>query len=337
MPAVPLPPSSYSIRRFQPGDAEAIRQLVTRIYGGSYIHQELYHPDRLVRLNETGQLVSIVAVGPEEQVVGHYAIERPDMGPIGEGGEAMISPDHQHHHLMERMHTVIVEQGQRLDLAGLYGNAVTNHIFTQKMYEHTTGRPCGVSLGTTPKTFHNITEPLPQRMSCLLYFQFLRMPAGVVAHAPRHHQPTIARIYEQFSLQAEFGDPVAPAGTGQVTINFIPERQSGVIRVGRAGAETASAIEEARQDLCQNAGAEVVFLELPLSQPATPHLCRAAEEEGFFFSGIGPFFAGDGDALRLQFLNVKLDTNLLQIENAFARELLDYIAAERQRVGKRQG
>ena len=61
--------------------------------------------------------------------------------------------------------------------------------------------------------------------------------------------------------------------------------------------------------------------------------CRAAEDDGFFFSGLGPCFAADGDVLRLQWLGVDLDLRLLQIENPFARELADYVARERARVG----
>lgn len=57
----------------------------------------------------------------------------------------------------------------------------------------------------------------------------------------------------------------------------------------------------------------------PLGQPRTPAVCEAAEADGFFFSGIAPLYLDDGDALRLQYLGVELDTSLLQIENPFAR------------------
>ena len=105
------------------------------------------------------------------------------------------------------------------------------------------------------------------------------------------------------------------------------------VQVRRVGTDTAAAVGAARRDLCGPKGAEAVFLELPLAQAGTPELCRAAEAEGFFFSGLGPGFAADGDALRLQYLAVGLDASLLQVESAFGRELLDYVGRERQRVG----
>jgi len=63
-------------------------------------------------------------------------------------------------------------------------------------------------------------------------------------------------------------------------------------------------------------------------------VCRAAEEDGFFFSGLGPAFAADGDALLMQFLAEDLDLSLIQIENPFAKELLTYVGRERERVQK---
>ena len=68
-------------------------------------------------------------------------------------------------------------------------------------------------------------------------------------------------------------------------------------------------------------------MELPLGQPETAEVCRAAEEAGFFFSGLGPAFAGDGDVLLMQFLAEDLDLSLIEIENPFAKDLLATWAA----------
>ena len=82
--------ADYVIRRFEPGDADGVRALVERVYGDSYVHRELYHPEQLVRVHETGQQASIVTVHPACGVVGHYAIERFDLGIIAESGEGAV-------------------------------------------------------------------------------------------------------------------------------------------------------------------------------------------------------------------------------------------------------
>jgi hypothetical protein len=324
--------ADYTIRPFHPGDEAGISTCVQSCYGDSYVlHKELYHPQQIARLNAGGRLVSVVAVAPTSAVVGHYAVERPALGPIGETGEAMVHPEHRRHRLFERMQPVLVEAARGLGLVGLFSHPVTNHTFTQRMYEHFEVHPCGVNLGILPRTFHNTAEPATQRLSTLLYFQYLRRPEKAVAHVPPRHRDVVGRVYRRFGVTAEFPDvPAEAEGTEEVEIDYFPQLGHGVIRVREGGPEAAAAVRRARRDLCLTQGAEVVYLELPLAQPATAALCDEAEADGFFFSGVGPCFAADGDVLRLQYLAVPLDTGRLQVESPFARELLAYVEAERR-------
>ncbi len=336
-----LPPGpglpAYTVRRLRPEDAPGVSACVRTIYGQGYMHPEVYHPEQLVRLNEVGELVSVVARDGDEAVVGHYALERPGLGIIAEEGEAMVLPEHRHHHLMEAMRDLLEAQAHRLRLTGLYGQAVTNHLFTQRVHDRYGLRPCGLSLGVNSRSFQNMPEKLPQRMSLLLGFKYLRAPAPAVVHVPARHRAICARIYEQLGVPVGFSEPRPADGAGEVAVDHDPKMQEAVIRVRRVGADTAAQVAQLRRDLCDNLGAEAVFLEMPAAQPGTPALGEAAEAEGFFFSGIGPCFAADGDALRLQFLNVALDLAYVQVENPFARDLLAYVGQERQRVGNRRG
>jgi hypothetical protein len=104
--------------------------------------------------------------------------------------------------------------------------------------------------------------------------------------------------------------------------------------VRRVGKDTIDTIRNARRDLCDARQIEVIYLELPLAQSGTPEVCEAVEEDGFFFSGVAPLYGPEGDVLRLQFLNVELDTSVLQIENPLARSLLKYVEQERERVSR---
>jgi GNAT superfamily N-acetyltransferase len=332
-PTSPPPAGAdYAVRRLRPEDAAGVAECARRVYGTSYVHPEVYRPDELVRLNRTGRLVSVVALDPAGRVVGHSAVERPDLGPVGETGEAMVVPEHRRHGLMERMHAALLGEAARLGLAGVYGMAVTNHVFTQKMYGHFRAYPCAVVLGLCPRSVHNTADPPTQRLSCLLYFEYLRPPAAGRVYAPAGHRELIGRVYAQFGLAPEFATPGAPAGAGELAADHRAELGSATIRVRRCGADTADAVGRRARDLSA-AGAEVVYLDLPLADPGTPELCRAAEADGFFFGGVCPHFADGGDVLRLQRLNVPLDTGLLQVESPFARELVAYAAGERARTG----
>jgi hypothetical protein len=121
-----------------------------------------------------------------------------------------------------------------------------------------------------------------------------------------------------------------------VAVHFDKAVGVGAIQVNRIGVDSWPEIYQARRDLCGLAGAAVVGLDLPLSQGGAPYLCDLAEGDGFFFSGVRPHFAPDGDFLRLQYLQADLDLERIRLFSPFARKLLAYILAERERVSQTQ-
>ncbi len=135
----------------------------------------------------------------------------------------------------------------------------------------------------------------------------------------------------------EFLQPSGPTGVGEVAVHYDKATGVGTIQVNRIGVNTIAECYQGWQDLTILAGAAVIGLDLPLSQGGTPFICDLAEQNGFFFSGVRPYFAPDGDFLRLQYLNAELDLERLRILSPFARELLDYVLAERERVGPKSG
>jgi len=274
-----------------------------------------------------------VAVDFPREVIGHYALERPDLGAVAEASDAIVAVGYRHHHLLEEMRPWLRKEATRLGLTGLVGYPVTNHLFSQKAEEHFGSHPCGVALGLWPRSFHNMPEPLSQRMSFVIYFEYLN-PAAHVVHVAAPHREMLSRIYQQYDISYGLCDNAPCDETGEIVIEHEPEVQTGTIRVRRAALDTATAIRQAREQLCDGFGTKAVTLELPLTQPETAEICRAAEQDGFFFSGLGPAFAADGDALLMQYIVEDLDLSLIEIENPFAKELLAYVGAERARVQK---
>ena len=321
----------YIIRRFCSDDAPGVSQLVEGVYGDSYYPRDLYSPEHIVQMNVAEKLVSVVALDSARQVIGHYALERPDLGAVAEASDAIVAMGYRHHHLFEEMRPLLREEGKRLGLTGLVSYTVTNHPFTQKAEDHFGSHPCGIALGLWPRSFHNMPVPLTQRMSFVVYFDYVS-PASHVVHVAAPHREMITRIYQQYGIAYELCEVASKVETGDVVLEHDLEVQTGTIRVCRSGADTAASLRQACENLCDGCGAKAITLELPLSQPETAEVCRAAEEAGFFFSGLGPAFAADGDALLMQFLAEDLDLSLIEIENPFAKELLAYVGRERERV-----
>jgi anti-sigma regulatory factor (Ser/Thr protein kinase) len=336
--AVPLAPEQeYVVRRFEPADAPGVSRCIYRVYGNTYIHDSCYYPDRLVALNHTGELASVVTATLDGEVVGHYALERPGLTRVAERGMAVVAPAHRGRDLMGRMRTFIEDEAHRLGLVGVYSVAVTKHVYSQKVNDAWGSAVCGVFLGGGPATqvFKGLEEDgeTPQRVTWVIYYTYVDRPEKVLVHPPPRHRAMIDRIYAGLDIPVEWHDEVAPpVGDGEIEVSFDAVQASAVIIVRQVGEDTDAEIRRATEDLFGITGAQVAYLDLPLADPSTPTLLDACEEAGFCFAGIGPSFLDEGDALLLQKLASPLDFDEIEIANPFGRELLGYIKADRERV-----
>lgn len=330
------PEQNYTFRAFQPGDAIQISQCAYRTYGYTYEKEDLYYPERLVRLHASRELLSTVALDEAGQLVGYVALSRPGLGEIAEACQAIVSPAHRGRSLLGKMSVLLAGEAARAGLKGLYSEPATTHVFSQRPLEQMGFRFCGVTLGCIPRSrfYKQIqTELTAERKSLLLYFRYLQPPAPAVLHAPPHHRALLERIYAGLGAPVSFAEGAPGAGgPGEVDVSFARAKGTGKISVKRAGTGSAVEVRRAAKDLSELAGAEAIYLELPLADPLCPELCLAAEEEGFFFAGVGPLFGASRDVLRLQRLQVALDATVLQVWNPLAKEVVAYAEGERRRV-----
>ncbi len=325
--------AEYEVRRLTAQDAAAIPELTTRVNGPDYIHREVYHPERLLALNQSGRLTSVVAVHRGKEVVGHAALERPDPEAYAESGEAMVLPEHRHHHLLDRMKAMLDDQGREIGLVGIFGNAVTHHTFSQLTEERAKAQPTAILLGSSPAAAHQLKD-FPQRVSLVTYFKYTSIPGPAMIHVPSRHREFAQRIFKGVGRQVDFPESqssMQSTGEGQVVSSYDTQLKQGNIKVTGGGGDVTIRIRDAQEALLAR-GAEVVFAELPLQQPSAIALCDELEQDGFFFCGFKPRDPQTEDKLLLQKLMVPLDPALVQLASNFARELLDYIAAERTRV-----
>ena len=343
----PTGTGAYSIRLLRPGDGIQITQLIYRVYGYTYPRADFYYPDWINHNVATGRLVGVVALAPDGEIVGHEALLRQGLGPLGELGVMAVMPIHRGHELHKLMGDRLQEEIERLGLVGLFGEAVTIHTISQEASESRGLHATAINLLDLQQHYKTLphrpppssqweseAEPGLQRITTAFYFKYLAPPGFTAICAPARHQEMLAKLYDNIGVNAQFLEQIHPTGTGELKVHYDQALGVGAIQVNRIGNDTLPEIFQARRDLCDMVGARVVGLLLPLAQGATPYLCQAAEGDGFFFSGVLPHFAPDGDFLRLQHLNIELDPATIHLYSPFAKDLLAYILQEKERVGQ---
>ena len=145
-----------------------------------------------------------------------------------------------------------------LGLTGLVSYAVTNHPFTQKPRITSAHTRAEWRWGCGRARSINMPAPLTQRMSFVIYFDYLS-PATHVVHVAAPHQEMISRIYQQYGISHELCGNRAQGGDRGYCPEHEPEVQTGTIRVRRAGADTAATLRQA----CENSATAAAQRPLP--------------------------------------------------------------------------
>ncbi|MBL9164256.1 MAG: ATP-binding protein [Planctomycetaceae bacterium] len=327
------PPQDYEIRRMRPAEAVQVSQLMYRAYGNTYLNEDVYYPERVAAQDAAGTVISFVAVGAGGQVAGHYAWERSVAGPVVEGGQAVVDPSHRGRGLLDRMKEAALAEAARLELLGWYADAVAVHTRTQQSNISHGGHLTCVDLAIGPRTqeFRNISTHLPQRITCLFFFHWLTVPVRRTIFVPDRHRAIVAEIYAKLDAPLEFGLAAPAGGHGAIRISIAANLAT--IRAEQLGGDTAHQIRHAKREIVERSHAEVVYAELPLSDPATPSVADELEAEGFGFLGVAPCCAPRGDdLLRLAYLVDPLEREPIKTADEFCGRLVDYALAEQQRV-----
>jgi anti-sigma regulatory factor (Ser/Thr protein kinase)/GNAT superfamily N-acetyltransferase len=337
--AEPSVPGEYEIRLMEPGDAVEIARCIYRTYGYTYPGESIYFPERIVTMNQSGEMISAVAVTEAGQVIGHCALSGQPGDRVLEMGQAVVAPAHRGRGVLKGLTDLLMQEARQRGLTGLFVHAVTIHPFSQRVSLKYGFRESAILLGyahrhVQMKAFAD--EELPQRETVVYGYQALGEEPRRAIFPPVHHRSIIARIYRHLGLErelilpevslpgAEPGQPPSGVPRFDLSTGVVSALGLGLMEVVSYGPGIEQEVKDRLRDLCHE-GIAVVYLKIPVGDPQTAVLCQRFEQWGFFFSGIQPRPDGK-DFLCLQYLNgPRIDYDRLQIYSDFGQELVGYI------------
>jgi len=323
--------SDITIRPMEPSEALEVSKAVYKAYGNTYAFEHLYYPERIVELNKSGEMFSVVAVTPKGEIAGHLALTRHGEARIGELGRAVVKPEFRSMGIFTRLNLFTLDKARSEGLLGILGEAVTNHTYSQQVGLGIGLRDCALFVGYLPQTevFRRITEELSQRESLLVHFMYLREPPPLIIYPPSNHKAMIVSLFRNLGAspdckdinEHDFSDPGA---NGVVSVTTAGPSGTARIRVERFGSNVFQEVKSRLRELCLKRF-EVIHLRLGLANPQTARYSQQFESLGFFFAGILPG-TKVGDALILQYLNnVPIDYDKIKTKSQKGSELLAYI------------
>jgi serine/threonine-protein kinase RsbW len=336
-PAPHFAPSSsetrWTVRRIMPAEAPEVSKLVYRSYGYTY-HDYAYFPEKIVALNESQKIHSVVAIADGKEIAGHCVLQFHEDNPrIAEMAQAVVKPEYRSRGCLRAMTEYLVRLAYEKGLHGLFTRSVTEHLFSQKTAHRFGFKDCALLLGIIPRgtQFKSLVHHLAQRGSLLVQFRSLLKAPHATCFAPSGHREMIAKLYVNLGIEAEikedFGSSTRVDRESALRVHASARMQFARIVIERSGTDIVNQVQTAMRALLIQRF-EVIQLYLDLSDSSTARLTGALEDLGFFFAGILPEGFAHGDGLILQFLNnVPIDYDAIKVESKVARELLAYIRA----------
>lgn len=327
-------PGEFHVHLMKPSEALEVSRSAYKAYGYTYSNEHIYYPDRMVELNESGQLISATAVTPDGVLAGHCAIFRSNSGSqSAEIGQAVVKPEFRGQGCLLLLTEFLINEAKSRGLTGLYVRAVTSHTFSQRVTTRLGFTACAVLLGYAPASvaFRGIKEELAQRETFVVQYKYLEKPGPLKLYAPSRHKDFIAKLYGNLGSTPQFEAHEKSQSAVRQSESILKTKTGAsmppgyasieVLRCGEnIGSEVKSALKEFRLKRY-----DVIALYLDLRDPLTFHLVDEFEALGFFFGGILPG-ASVGEALVLQYLNnVAIDYDSIKLDTEVSREILAYV------------
>jgi serine/threonine-protein kinase RsbW len=235
------------------------------------------------------------------------------------------------------MKTFLAERAKEWGMYGLYSEATAVHPYSQKGNLHLGAKETGYLLGYIPSSvsYKKIGEDREgERGSVALFYMRVDTEPEREIYPPIAYQEITRRMIEYHGLRrsiqnvskAEIPTP------SRVSVKVRQDHNLAFLKVEEPGADLGNVVRLRVRELCLHR-VDCIYVDLPLSHPATAQGGALLGELGFFFGGIVPEAqarATSGDVLRLQYLNnIEINPNEVHTASDFGRELLDLILRQK--------
>ncbi|MEI6154317.1 MAG: GNAT family N-acetyltransferase [Deltaproteobacteria bacterium] len=323
----------YYVRKMKASEAIEISKCVYKSHGYTFFDEIIYYPEQIVALNDSGEIISVVAATKEDIFMGHAALHYPEPGSrIAELTFIFVSPEYRSQGCMKRMLDFLFTTPKKYSLEGVYAFAVTNHTYSQKTMVGHGLVDCGIELATSPATwvFKGISNGESQRISVVLGFKYLKKPDQLTLYPPTLHKAMIEKLYRNMGAEHNyavppFREPQFEDDGSVIDTKVYASEGNAEIFIKKYGANAVREIKGILKNLLCVEHIAAINLYLSLEDPLTYLISPAFEEIDFFFSGILPK-TGVGDAIILQYLNnISFDYNKVIAYSDNAKEILAYI------------
>ena len=332
--------ATWTLDLFRPADATGVVTLYRDIYGDNYHVPSVYNPDKMVAEQEHGDVYRAVARSASGEIVGHtaYARSSPPNRGLYEACQLLVHHDWRGSTLASDLTLFAIEQiPLQYHIRYTWGEAVTNHLFSQRIYTGSGHAETGIELDLLPggSMAQAMRGENRGRISVVTIFRNYGPSQPQTIYLPAAYTRQLPFLYSGFEHGHCFVDSTTPLATdrpvrGKLDIfAAVAVARMTFLQLGEDFADCLANYET------QTAAADVrvhqVFL--PLTDPAIGAAVDCLRNRGYFLGAVLPCWFGD-DGLLMQKLDDEPNLAGTKLFTDRAREILSVILSDRNSVAR---
>lgn len=319
---------TYTFRPFQKEDAIEVARCAYESYGYTYAYEHIYYPERVKALNESEDLISVVAEAEDGTVCGHMALVKvEDYDSLYEIGLAMTKQQYRGGNIFAQLLGLIYEEIEKRKIHAVFGQCVTTHTYSQRNPVKIGMIPSALLPAYAPDdiSFKNIAETDCKRTAVLIVNKVLIQTTKSEVYLPEKYLALSATIYNGLKADRKIITQVnfAAEEMSQAHLTVNTNLKMAKITFHAFGKDFDLILKNMiHQIKKENIAMAEAFVNI--SNKNAIQTINSAEKMGFRFSGI---LVGSptGDIAILQFLNGILpNTEKIQVVEP-AQHLLTFI------------
>lgn len=322
---------AYVIETMRPADAPGVAGLFHTIYDANYPVLDYYVPEKLIALNRQKAVLTLVARLETGEIAGHGAYYRssPPNPAVYEQGQLLVDPAYRQSSMAFKLLRELDAVSHAMPWAeAFFGEAVCNHLVTQKSGDKQGYIPCGIELSLMPDAAY-AKEGAAGRVSCMMAWR-VHCDKPLPLHLPEVYRPVLEGILSGFSLDRdirfETGDHPA-SGETALTSRLFDLAQVERVQVAAVGQDFPAQVA-ALEERAVRLGLAVVQVAINASSPGTAWAVKTLRRRGYVFGALAPLWFPDGDALMLQRLAAEPDFEAINLYTDRAKAILTHIRQE---------
>ena len=333
----PLPAGEpFTVDFYRPEDGYGVARLVFSVYGDGYPIDTFYRPEKLTEEVQSSRIRNVVAKTDNGQVICHTAFYRSSAPnpELYEAGLGLTLAAYRGSLAFARCNNLLLSLMEDGTIKAAFGEAVCNHIITQKMSIQYKFTETALELDLMPAAAYTKEQSADGRVSCLMMFridQDQRRPLCL----PDCYAEQLRFMMEGVGIDRERIQPASELLSDVSELEIEQFDAPGVCRcnISRPGKDLAQRLAALEREICAK---NHVLLQcfVPLGNADAAASVAVLRSAGFFLGGFLPAWFGE-DGLLMQKLYVEPGFDAIKLHSERAKTIMEMVRTDWQRSKER--